>query len=261
MSYSEAAPGAALAAFVERVCFSSDERDAKPEPVRVVPDGNVDVLFSIGRSGACAAHVFGVKTRPLWAETEDPRENLLLRLRPGVVARLFGVAASGLTDQVIELSELAGGAARGFCDEIAEARGDGARLAAVERTFGAWAARAAREAGADDALLHRAVSDLRRSSGALPIAALTRSLGVGARRLERVFQARLGVTPKAYARLLRFFAAYRALAAGRAPLEAALAHGYFDQAHLYRDFARFAGAPPRRIFPSRAIGGPASLRA
>ncbi len=261
MAYFEAAPPARLGEFVERVCFSSDAGSGPPPGVRVVPDGAIDVLFSIAPSGACSGHVFGLKTQPLWVETLDPRENVALRLRAGAAVRLFGVSASELTDRAPSLTELVGQRAGVWCERVAEARGACARGAALERTLGAWASVAARAADADDALLHAAVSAIRRSRGALPIAALAGALGVGPRRLERMFRARVGTTPKGFARVVRFFAAYQSLQAGRAPLDAALAHGYFDQAHLNRDFRRLAGAPPRRIFPSERAGRTDSLRA
>jgi AraC-like DNA-binding protein len=261
MAYWEAAPGPRLAPFVERVCFSSDDPAAPPRPVRVVPDGAVDVLFSIARDSGCAAHVFGVKTRPLWVETADPRENLLLRLRPGAAVRLFGVAASALTDGELPLTALVGARGGEWCERLSAAGSPELRRAELERLLGAWGERAAREPDADDALLNRVVSRLRQSGGATRIAALADSLGVGARRLERLFLARVGVTPKAFARILRFAAAFRSLEAGRDPLSAALAHGYFDQAHLNRDFRELAGDPPRRIFPSERAASPDSLRA
>jgi len=260
VAYFEAAPVARLGEFVERICFSSDEGSGPPPAVRVVPDGAIDVLFSVASSGACTSQVFGLKTQPLWVETPDPRENVLLHLRAGAASRLFGVAASELTDRGPSLSDLVGRRADEWCARVAEAQGAGARREWLERTFGAWASLAARAADADDELLHAAVSRIRRARGALPIAALARALEVGPRRLERLFRARVGASPKGFARIVRFFAAYESLRAGRDPLDTALSHGYFDQAHLNRDFRRLAGAPPRRIFPSEGPGRADSLR-
>jgi len=261
VAYFEAAPPARLAEFVARVCFSSDAGSVPPPPVRVVPDGAIDVLFSIAPGGSCAAHVFGLKTQALWVETAEPRQNVALRLRAGAASRLFRISASELTDRAPDLAELIGRRGGEWCERVAEAPGAGARAALLEATFGAWASAAARAADADDALLHAAVSAIRRSRGAGSIAALAGELGVGPRRLERLFRARVGATPKGFARVLRFFAAYQSLQSGSDPLDAALAHGYFDQAHLNRDFRRFAGAPPRRIFPSQRTHRVDSLRA
>lgn len=77
--------------------------------------------------------------------------------------------------------------------------------------------------------------------------------------LERAFRAHVGVSPKTFARIARFGAAWRALELGGRPVE--IAQGYFDQPHLVRDFVAFACDSPRRIFPSLGRGGAASLGA
>jgi AraC-like DNA-binding protein len=249
--YCEEPPGERLAPFVERLCFSSDEASGAPPEVRVVPDGAVDLLFSAATDGrACSAELFGLKTRALVVSTPDARDNVLLRLRPGAAARLFGVPAQELTDRAVPLRELAGAQCDEWRERVAGARSVAARRAVVERWVGDWCSGRATAEDAQQRLVERAVSALRRSAGAQRIAALGESLGVNSRRLERLFLARVGVTPKRFAAILRFAAAYRALGAGAEPVAAALEHGYFDQAHLYRDFRRLAGAPPRRIFPS-----------
>jgi AraC-like DNA-binding protein len=252
VSYWEAEPGAESAQLVERVCFSRDEGEAPFPSMRVVPDGHVDVLFATERGGACAARVFGLKTRALVVATERASDNVLLRLRPGAAERLFGLSASELVDRAPELGELWRGA-RELCERIAEAAAPAERQALAERALARLGARTGDES---DLVLHRFVSEIRRSRGALRVGALADRLGLGARKLERLCLARLGCAPKTYARIVRFHAAYRALAAGESPVDAALAHGYFDQAHLNRDFSELAGAPPRRIFPSAR--GPAT---
>src|SRR5690606_12001649 len=66
------------------------------------------------------------------------------------------------------------------------------------------------------------------------------------RQFERVSRARLGMSPKAFARVVRFSAAYR-LREERPGLrwtDIAYQCGYFDQMHLIRDFKDFAGMAP-----------------
>jgi len=248
--YCEAPPGPLLSPFVERLCFSSDDSPGAPPAVRVVPDGAVDVLFSVAADGgACSAEIFGLKTRALVVETPDARHNVLLRLRPGAAVRMFGVPAHELTDRVLPLRELVGPRADEWREQVAAARSLDERRARVEKALGDYCA-ARFAADADHALAERAAAELWRSSGTRRVAALAESLGVGSRRLERLFLAHIGVTPKRFAAILRFRAAYRALGAGAELAAAALEHGYFDQAHLNRDFRRLAGAAPRRIFPS-----------
>jgi transcriptional regulator GlxA family with amidase domain len=68
------------------------------------------------------------------------------------------------------------------------------------------------------------------------------------RQLSRLFRERLGFGPKPLVRLGRFQRALRALEGPghRSLSEAALGAGYFDQAHLARDFRLFAGIAPGR---------------
>jgi AraC-like DNA-binding protein len=86
--------------------------------------------------------------------------------------------------------------------------------------------------------------------GAVSVAGLAAETGWSARHLGEQFRAETGLSPKAAARVIRFDRARRALLRRRGPGErvalAALAAdcGYFDQAHLARDFRDLAGCPP-----------------
>jgi len=92
---------------------------------------------------------------------------------------------------------------------------------------------------------------LERSRGRIPIGALTGRVGVSARHLTTLFHREVGRSPKTVARLMRFQHATARIAAtarrdGRVDLAAVAADtGYCDQAHLTREFAGFAGVPPR----------------
>ena len=71
-------------------------------------------------------------------------------------------------------------------------------------------------------------------------------VGLSRRQLGRLFRERIGITPKSLGRLGRFQRALRALDGGSRTSLAAVATkaGYFDQAHLCRDFRLFAGTTP-----------------
>jgi transcriptional regulator GlxA family with amidase domain len=60
-------------------------------------------------------------------------------------------------------------------------------------------------------------------------------------RLERMFAREVGLPPKTFARIVRFQGVLRG-AGDRTAI--ALACGYYDQAHLIRDFKEFAGEAP-----------------
>ena len=80
------------------------------------------------------------------------------------------------------------------------------------------------------------------------IAEIARDIGWSGKHFRARIQDAVGVGPRAYRRLLRFHALTRAIAnATGAPDWAALAldAGYYDQAHMIREFREFSGLTPR----------------
>jgi transcriptional regulator GlxA family with amidase domain len=75
---------------------------------------------------------------------------------------------------------------------------------------------------------------------------IARAVGISRRQLGRLFQERIGIAPKSLGRLGRFQRVLRALDGDpRVSLaETAARAGYFDQAHMSRDFRLFAGTTP-----------------
>jgi transcriptional regulator GlxA family with amidase domain len=78
------------------------------------------------------------------------------------------------------------------------------------------------------------------------VAEVAARLGVQARQLERRFKLRVGLSPKYFARIRRFQRVFPEVE-GAGWVEAAAACGYYDQAHLIRDFRAFAGEPPAAL--------------
>jgi transcriptional regulator GlxA family with amidase domain len=91
--------------------------------------------------------------------------------------------------------------------------------------------------------------------GRIRIAALAQRLGCGERRLLRVFRRHVGLAPKAYASVVRFHVAAGDLAQGDSQVRVATRRGYADQAHLLRDFRRFAGVRPGAVGFVQSVPG------
>jgi methylphosphotriester-DNA--protein-cysteine methyltransferase len=109
--------------------------------------------------------------------------------------------------------------------------------------------RLARTAG--DPMVAEAVRQLAGSNGTRDIASLARHFGMSTRQVERRFVERVGLTPKVFSRMRRFQSVFAAMENGDASWAAAAAAcGYYDQAHLIRDFREFAGEPPASLVAS-----------
>jgi transcriptional regulator GlxA family with amidase domain len=78
---------------------------------------------------------------------------------------------------------------------------------------------------------------------------LAHGAGLSARHFTRRFIEHTGVSPKLFARIVRFQAALetKALCAGKSWTEIALNLGYYDQMHMIHDFERLAGGSPKEM--------------
>ena len=96
-----------------------------------------------------------------------------------------------------------------------------------------------------------------RAGGLLRIEEVASDACLSIRQFERVFQQRIGLSPKLFSRLVRFGQAW--IMKQQQPtaswLQVAHTSGYFDQMHMIRDFQEFAGVNPSLI-ESELINSP-----
>lgn len=220
MSIHEVRPSADLAAFIDAYWWSDDEAAA-----RVIPDGCADVIFA-GRE----PFVVGTMTRPI--DTSSSEGMFGIRFRPGRAAIALGVPLALVTDARVPLRDLT----KRFPDVRIENADEAMRRLFADAKV--------------DRRVDAAVEAIVRSGGRAAIDSVAASIGVSRQHLARAFAYHVGVSPKTFARVMRF---RRALKLGRrmAGADLALELGYFDQSHLIAEFREFAGATPVPFFLSQ----------
>jgi AraC-like DNA-binding protein len=171
-----------------------------------------------------------------------------VRLTPLGARALFGVPMHELANEVVELDDLLG--SNELVERMWDAGGWERRFAVLDDAL----ARVDREPSREVAW---AWGRLRASSGRVEIGALARELGWSHRRLIARFREHVGLAPKTVGRVLRFERVSRLLRHTPAPrlAEVAFECGYYDQAHLNRDFREFAGTTPGEYLASRLPDG------
>jgi len=94
------------------------------------------------------------------------------------------------------------------------------------------------------------------TNGAVGIGTLLDELGCSRRHLAARFREDIGITPKAFGRLVRFeLATERLRHTGEELGVIAVEVGYYDQAHFNRDVKQFAGVAPGTLMRERHAGG------
>jgi AraC-like DNA-binding protein len=224
---------------------------------RVVPDGAVRLVFntasppSVGSDAGRPAEVIGASATPVVVCMRGRVEGLSVTLRPGAAAALLGIPAGDLADGTLALGDVWPAEADALRAQLAEAGDDHARVALLQAALH-------RRLRRDGAMAHRGAAHAARiiaaSGGRTRLRAVAETIGVGERRLQQLFHAHVGLSPRAWSRLARLHSCLRLLRGGAPPAWAAVAadSGFYDQSHLVNEFRALCGLTPTE-FLARSI--------
>lgn len=246
-------PAPPLADHVAEIRILTPPRDGALVRVENLPDGSTSLLLRVTAHGMDLCLV-GPLTRARYKRVEAARVAIVARLRPGRARGIAGVGLDAVTDQVVWLDPLWGlRPAMRLRSELRAARSPDEMVRALERALTERVQSAAPPPRAVEA----GVEAL--TEGAVSVERLAPTLGVSARQLRRAFREHVGMPPKTFARVARFQRARRELEAGRPASIAAVAAGYYDQAHMIAEMRVLAEMTPA-AFVQRAEYQPPACR-
>ncbi len=253
MNYIEIDPHPALKEFV-RCYWTIEDACAEGTAELITPDGSGELIVHYGdpyrridgqRPPAVqpTALLVGQITQPLQLISGQHVGAIGVRFQPAGAAALLGIPQQDLTDTFAALDDVwPAKVVRELVERAAEGRCLGERIRAIEFEL---LQLAALQSGRDP-MMRAAVRWIERCAGATTVVALADHLSIGVRQLERRFRSCVGLSPKTFARILRFRAVQR-FVRGEGPTDwagVAAKFGFTDQSHLIRDFHAFAGATP-----------------
>ncbi|MBC7994795.1 MAG: AraC family transcriptional regulator [Rhizobacter sp.] len=249
-------PMAPLASFVDTLWAS--ERGAMPHAREAnLPTGRVDIVIplldrqAITRFTAAGdvqgqrfhgAVAQGAQDRVHLRDTQMASSVVGVHFKPGGAAAFFGGALPELHNRTVLLDDLWGPSARVLRQELQDTQGLHARLLRLE----AYLIARLQRATPVDVMVITALHTLAQQPHAALIEPLQRASGCGPTQFIHRFERTVGLTPKRYARVLRFHALIQTLGLGP-PKDWAMTAaeaGYADQSHLIHEFKRLAGVTP-----------------
>ena len=188
----------------------------------------------------------GLHTRPALIHTGGSQHGIQLDLTPLGVRALLGLPVGALARALVSHDDVPLGLTTQAHEAIADATTWPQRFALLDTALLAAVTSGGerRTAAAPSAALE-GWHLLNASAGRMSISALAASTGWSVRHVHTCFVAEFGVTPKQVAQLMRFERARALVARGGSLARVAAESGYADQAHLTREWTRFAGQPPR----------------
>jgi len=209
----------------EPLRFQVEERNLQRSPEEVVVGPQVSRRAQIYVSG-------------------DELHTFNILFQPAGLNRLIGIDMTSLVNKGVAARDILGKHAIPLIDAVRSAPNFSSRVAAAERWLGIMLNSSAAEDG-----IGVASRLLIATRGRAGIGRLIERSGLSARHFQRRFTTQIGLTPKFYARTIRFDAALSAHRRDPTRTWTDIAHeaGYFDQAHFVRECHALLGAPPSQF--------------
>ncbi|MFL6531293.1 MAG: DUF6597 domain-containing transcriptional factor [Chthoniobacterales bacterium] len=227
----------------------------------ILPDGAVELIINLGdpqklcdpadhRRATTFRHswISGERVAPLVIDEIGVVHLIGVRLRPAGAWPLLGIPVSEFTGQVVELDAVLGREIELLREQLGSAADDDARFDLVER----WLIERIRPRTAPTPAVTYALGVIGRG-GAMRVGDIAADAGVSHKHLLREFDRCVGLAPKSFARLCSFQRAIKWI--GDKPnvewADAAVACGYYDQAHFIHEFRAFSGLTPASYLKQR----------
>ncbi len=239
LTYREVTPPSDLLSFAECFWLTGTFESVRHS---VPPDGCLDIVYSPEAGLRAVGAMTVAQTFMLRAGTRT----IGLRFRPGMAGAMLDIAPSELTGRVVPLEELWGRRAIQLTDQLSCDESAEESLANISRAL--------RRPDVKANAVQRAIEHMTLLQGRVDLDYLARQANLSPRQFRRRCLEESGLSPKRLSRILRLRSAQSI--AQRAPhpdwAEIAVEAGYFDQAHLIRDFRELLGRTPMSVLSNRA---------
>lgn len=253
MNYCEIKPRYPLSRFVE--CFWTLESEAPSFAAeRILPDGCVELILNFGAefSQHCEGRqqlqprnfIVGQMTGPILISPTGAVQLIGIRFHPGGTLPFLRLPLHEITDQVVELGSLSSQLECNLLHAASASCSLMDKVTAVQKFLTGELLNCKH-----DSRLMMLAARIVGSGGLVSVDQLANDAGISSRQLERRFLREVGLGPKLLGRIIRFQQVFRAVEqCDAAWATVAIECGYYDQAHLIRDFHQFAEQTPAILF-------------
>jgi AraC-like DNA-binding protein len=221
----------------------------------LLPDGYSEIVFSLSNrferwgvnertelQTVCSSYVIGGRSHSVLTRALGDLCIIGVKLESHVLRNLAGVPLATFRDSILPLRDLNQAALL----QLEEALADASSVVQIAALLDQFFLHRRESFCVADPLVRELMRCIRIRQGNVPILRWIRACGVDQRYFERRFCAWTGMTPKRFARIVRFKHSYHRFLHGEASRGATGRHldDYYDQSHFHRDFKYFMGVAP-----------------
>lgn len=220
-------------------------RVEEEKPLRIVPDGCIDLFFSFERDGM-RGYACGTKLKYACGEPAKEGEVFGVRFMPGIQPELLCVTMRELLEEKIPLEDVLIGKADWLKDMEQEVDFYG-RIHIFFEMYRNVKRHRVKPFGKKE-LVQFVKQMVYESDGKVKVSQMQENTGYSERYINKVFIQEMGFPPKTFCKIIQFQRALEFLNYG-APgkmTDAALSFGYYDESQFIRDFRKYAGMTPKK---------------
>jgi len=216
--------------------------------MKIFPDGCVDIIFAFGNSAQnramdeCTPYLVGTITSFLNEHFYGTMDMFGIRFKPGGVTAFLSTPQFEFTNSVVELSQTDSLFSRAFYLSIPHTDNRQEQVAYIEK----YMLNKLNGLHQIEKRVTHAIEFINCRKGILSMKDLAAEVCLGPRQFERRFKSTVGISPKMYSRIVRFnhTKEYLENHPETTLYSAAFDCGYYDYAHLIKEFVELAGEQP-----------------
>ncbi|MHA7967586.1 AraC family transcriptional regulator [Paenibacillus sp. CAU 1782] len=251
-------PGPLLAPFVEHYwAISYELPEGLIHTQKVLSYPNLHLAFEQDTEGRRAL-LYGVPALPFERTLRGKGRVLGIKFRAGGFHPFWQRDISDLTGTIMDIREALGPEAASWSDAILDARDEEAMAVQAEALL--LSRLPERDPQAE--MSENIIQTIKNDRDILKVEQLGMMIGLSVRQLQRLFRKYVGVSPKWAINRFRLQEAAERLERDEAVqlAELAVQLGYFDQAHLIKDFKSMLGQSPASYRKNSTSNGQAPIR-
>lgn len=202
-----------------------------------------DIILNRNERKLSRLFLYGQTVKPITISTIGTFKAIIVHFFPPALKSLYGIDAHELTDTCMDYSLLPGAEAADLKDRLLEETNTSIQISilvnAVRRLLHTIRP-------ATNGELYYATNRISRSGGAISLPSLQKELKISERTFQRRFLQHVGITPRLYIRICKFYAVLNVLESHsfHKLTDLAYDHGFSDQSHFNRTFKEFTGYTP-----------------
>ncbi len=250
MFYQKIQPGKELENFVE--CFwviESDETISRTQ--KIIPDGFPEIIFHYGDAYRINIHgnwetqakslIAGQIKNHFHLQNSGASGIVGIKFKPAAIRHLFDLNMSDFTERVVPLAAVD----NKFLRTLEERVFNTATYTNMIDAASGFLVDIARQTTVESSIIDGSLAMIFSHNGTVSVAEICNTLFVTERQLQRIFKKYVGLSPKLYARIIRFSYIFQLVQRQKKSwLELSHLSGYFDQSHFIKNFKIFSGEDP-----------------